>query len=179
MVATILGAPIAAVEELEVKTRYSPKWHCPNQRYRTMGRLRTILAPQWPAWERSDAHKASPREYRERLEEQVTVIFGILEVWFQAMENGTACERLPDPNFVVPSGRPPITEFLLQNLIVALDKEMDEDAFGTHGKRLGANAGSEFYRLDPVQQRALTQDLMSVLLSDDEIFWPTGGLSSF
>lgn len=177
MVATTLDAPRTNVGEAEVKTRYNPKWHCPAQRFRTMGRLRTILAPDHPRWQRSYAYEAKSGEFRSRLDDQIVIVFGILGAWFQAMENGTACERLPDPNFIVPSGRPPITEYLLQNLIVALDKEMDKDAFGTHGRKLGANAGSEFCRLDLLQQRALVQDLASVLLSNDEIFWPTGGPS--
>lgn len=174
MVATVLDAPRIAVGEVEAKTRYNPRWHCPNQRYRTMGRLRTILAPDHPRWQRADVHKAGRGEYRRSLEEQATAVFSILEAWFQAMENGTACERLPDPDFLAPQGRPPITDFLCKQLIAALDREMDEDAFGSQGKKLGADAGSEFCRLDPTQQRVLAQELMIVLLSGDEIFWPTG-----
>ena len=111
---------------------------------------------------------ASP-ELREVTQEQVVTVFAILEEWFQAMENGTAHHRLPDPNFVPSPGRPAISEALVEEFISQLDREIDTDAFDTQGRKYGADASCEFNRLAYPQRLALVQQLMGALLSDEEM----------
>lgn len=102
-------------------------------------------------------------------QKQIEAVFAVLEDWFQAMENGTAHHRLPDPNFKPPPGRPEITEELVEELIQELDREMDMDALGSRGQYYGADASCEFHRLAYPQRVALIQQLLGVLLSDEEI----------
>ena len=111
---------------------------------------------------------ASPEE-RQIVQEQIDAVFAILEDWFQAIENGTAHHRLPDPSFVPPPGRPPITEVQVEEFIKELDREIDTDALASRGRFYGADASSEFHRLAYPQQVALVQQLMTILLSEGEI----------
>ena len=108
-------------------------------------------------------------EDREAAQEQIEAVFAILEDWYQAIENGTADHRLPDPTFVPPPGRPPITEALVEEFIRELDREIDIDALGSRGKSYKADASSEFHRLAYPQRLALIQALMRVLLSEEEM----------
>ena len=100
---------------------------------------------------------------------QVEAVFGILEDWFSAVEDGTAHHRLPDPGFVPPPGRPAITEDLVEGLVAELDRELDMDAFGVQGRKYEADASCEFHRLAYPQRVALVQQLMATLLTDQEI----------
>ena len=111
---------------------------------------------------------ATSPEKREVEQEQVRDVFAILEDWFQAVEDGTAEHRLPDPTFTSPSGRPAITETLVEEFISHLDREMDTDAFGVQGKKYEADASCEFHRLAYPQRVALIQELMGVLLTEQE-----------
>ncbi len=108
-------------------------------------------------------------EKREVLLEQVRAVFVILEDWFQALEDGTVEHRLPDPTFTSPSGRPAITDTLVEEFINGLDREMDTDAFGAQGKKYQADASCQFHRLAYPQRVALTQELMGVLLTEHEV----------
>ena len=108
-------------------------------------------------------------EDREVAQEQIDTVFAILEDWFQAIENGTASHRLPDPAFEPPPGKPAITEPLVEEFIKELDREIDIDAFGSQGRKYGADATSEFHRLAYPQRVALVQQLMVGLLSQEEI----------
>ncbi len=108
-------------------------------------------------------------EKREVLLEQVRAVFVILEDWFQALEDGTVEHRLPDPTFTSPSGRPVITEILVEEFNSHLDREMDTDAFGAQGKKYEADASCEFHRLAYPQRVALIQHLMGVLLTEEEV----------
>ncbi|MEE9199196.1 MAG: hypothetical protein V3U26_05310 [Dehalococcoidia bacterium] len=108
-------------------------------------------------------------EEQEVAQEQVDTLFATLEDWFQAIENGTAHHRLPDPSFEPPPGRPAITEVLVEEFIKELDREINTDAFGSQGRKYGADASSEFHRLDYPQRVALVQQLMGVLLSEKEM----------
>ena len=112
---------------------------------------------------------ATQTEEREVLQEQIDTVFEILEDWYQGIENGTAHYRLPDPTFEPPRGRPTITEQLVEEFIKELDREINIDAFGVQGRRYGADASSEFHRLDSPQRVALVQQLMMVLLNEKEI----------
>ncbi len=102
-------------------------------------------------------------------QEQVEAVFGILEDWFSAVEDGTAHHRLPDPGFVPPPGRPAITEELVEGLIADLDREMDIDAFGVQGRKYEADASCQFHRLAYPQRVALVHQLMAALLTHQEI----------
>ena len=108
-------------------------------------------------------------EKREVVLEQVRAVFVILEDWFQALEDGTVEHRLPDPTFTSPSGRPVITETLVEEFISHLDREMDTDAFSVQGKKYEADASCEFHRLAYPQRVALIQQLMAVLLTEEEV----------
>ncbi|MFQ5933111.1 MAG: hypothetical protein ACE5KI_00530 [Dehalococcoidia bacterium] len=108
-------------------------------------------------------------EQRKLAQEQIDTVFDILEDWFQAIEDGTAHHRLPDPTFESPPGRPAITEELVNEFIRGLDREIDTDAFGSQGRKYEADASSEFHRLDYPQRVALVQQLMTVLLSEEEM----------
>ena len=112
---------------------------------------------------------ATSPEKREVEQEQVRAIFAILEDWFQALEDGTAGHRLPDPTFTSPSGRPAITETLVEEFINELDREIDTDAFGVQGKKYKADASCEFHRLAYPQRVALIQHLMGALLTEHEV----------
>ncbi|PKB83762.1 MAG: hypothetical protein BZY88_01610 [SAR202 cluster bacterium Io17-Chloro-G9] len=107
--------------------------------------------------------------YRRAARGQIKAIFEILEDFFLALEDGSVHHRLPDPTFQPPQGRPPITQELVDEFIENLDREMDLDAFDTQGKKYGADASCEFYRLEPPQRLALVQRLMSVVLSEQEM----------
>ena len=108
-------------------------------------------------------------EKREVAQEQIDAVFAILEDWFQAIEDGSAEHRLPDPTFVPPPGRPGITEALVDEFIRELDREIDTDALASRGKHFGADASGEFHRLAHPQRVALMQQLMGVVLSEDEM----------
>ena len=108
-------------------------------------------------------------EEREVAQEQIATVFGILEDWFQAIEEGNAHHRLPDPTFESPPGRPDVTELLVEEFIKELDREIDTDAFGSQGRSYGADASSEFHRLEYAQRQALVQELITVVLSPEEM----------
>ena len=108
-------------------------------------------------------------EEREVAQDQIATVFGILEDWFQAIEAETAHHRLPDPTFQSPLGRPEVTESLVEEFIKELDREIDTDAFGSQGRSYGADASSEFHRLDYPQRQALVQEIMLVVLSPEEM----------
>jgi len=108
-------------------------------------------------------------EERDVLQEQIDTVFEILESWFLAIENGTADHRLPDPSFEPPEGRPPMSEALVEEFIIELDREIDTDAFGFQGLKYGADASSEFHRLAFPQRLALVQQLMTVVLNESEM----------
>ena len=112
---------------------------------------------------------ATSPEKREVAQEQIDAVFAILEDWFQAIEDGTAEHRLPDPAFVPPPGRTEITDGLVDEFIRELDREIDTDALASRGKHFGADASSEFHRLAHPQRAALVQQLMGVVLSEDEM----------
>ena len=108
-------------------------------------------------------------EKREVAQEQIDAVFAILEDWFQAIEDGTAEHRLPDPTLVPPPGRPEITDGLVDEFIKELDREIDTDALAIRGKQFGADASSEFHRLAHPQRVALVQQLMGTVISEDEL----------
>ena len=112
---------------------------------------------------------ATSPEKRQVAQEQIAAVFTILEDWFQAIEDGTAEHRLPDPTFVTPPGRPEITDGLVDELIRELDREIDTDALATRGKQFGADASSEFHRLAHPQRVALVQQLMGTVMSEGDV----------
>ena len=118
---------------------------------------------------------ASPEE-RQVAQEQIDAVFAVLEDWFLAIEDGTADQRLPDPNFEPPPGRPAITEAMVEEFIKELDREIDTDAFGSQGRNYGADASSEFHRLAYPQRVVLIQQLIGVLLSESEMAQKAMGL---
>lgn len=89
----------------------------------------------------------------------------ILQDWFQALENGTAEYRNPDPRFVRPNDKPPYTDEEVDRVIAALDEEIDGEIQRnkSHWAAKGIQIGSAFARLAPLQRRALVEDLARVV----------------
>lgn len=116
-----------------------------------------------------DLNSVVSPEYRELEQEQARIVFEVLEEWFKALEDGSASNRFPDHRFVSPVDRPEITEELVGQLIAGLDREMEIDAFDRQGKKFGATAATEFCRLDYPQRLALTQRLIEILLSKEQM----------
>ena len=93
----------------------------------------------------------------------VAAIIFLLDDWLQAMENGTAHLRLPDPTYVRPNGKPAWTQDDLDTLIRDLDAEIDQEVTRLPGTSVGAQAGPGFSRLALPQRLALAQHLETVL----------------
>lgn len=93
----------------------------------------------------------------------VAAVIFLLDDWLQAMENGTAHLRMPDPNYVRPGGKPAWTEEELDTLIHDIDAEVDQEVHRAPGTTVGAKAGPGFARLMVPQRLALAQQLEMML----------------
>lgn len=93
----------------------------------------------------------------------VAAVIFLLDDWLQAIENGTAHLRMPDPNYVRPGGKPVWTEEELDALIRDIDAEVDQEVQRAPGTSVGARAGPGFVRLAVSQRLALAQQLEMLL----------------
>lgn len=93
----------------------------------------------------------------------VAAVIFLLHDWLQAMENGSADLRLPDPNYVRPSAKAMWTEQGLDTLIRDIDAEIDQEVTRLPGTSVGAKAGPGFHRLAFPQRFALAQQLETLL----------------
>lgn len=93
----------------------------------------------------------------------VAAVIFLLDDWLNAMKQGTAHLRFPDPNYVRPRGLPKWTEEELDTLIRDIDYEVDQEVNRAPGTSVGARAGPGFYRLAVPQRLALAQQLEAVL----------------
>jgi len=98
----------------------------------------------------------------------VAAVIFLLDDWLQAMENGTAHHRLPDPNYVRSNGKPTWTEDELDTLIRDLDAEIDQEVTRLPGTSVGAKAGPGFSRLALPQRLALAQQLDNLVQRHQE-----------
>ena len=91
-------------------------------------------------------------------------VHAVLRDWFNALEDGSASYRMPDPDYARPPGKAPWTEEDLERLIREVDEYVWQQkswAQGTHHKDYDAGPG--FDRLAPAQRLAFAQDLERAL----------------
>ena len=167
MVTPTMSAQAIIFEEPKPKNRFNPIWLCPMQKEDVRRILAKMVAPQrgqiiGPPWVQGTQ--------RMRCESQITALFDLLQNWFEALEDGSTGDRLPDPRFEFPPGRPVITEELVMAVITELDQKIGEEVFGLQGRKYKADANSGFDRLGPRQQMTLVQKLMALLLSPEELW---------
>ena len=98
----------------------------------------------------------------------VAAVILLLDDWLQAMENGTAHLRLPDPDYVRPNDKPVWTVEQLDTLIRDLDAEIDQEVTRLPGTSVGAQAGPGFSRLALLQRLALAQHLEATMEQHQE-----------
>lgn len=113
-------------------------------------------------------------------EEFKAATIAVLEDWFQALEDGTAEYRFPDPRFVRPSKPPlseeeytqkplpPYTDEDVDRIVAAIDEEIQGEIARntTHWRAKGIQTDSGFLRLGPLQRRALVEELARVAAQD-------------
>ena len=107
-------------------------------------------------------------EYIDTVEEGVTLsaftneVTAWLQQCFDLLEAGQE-DRIPsDPWYTRATGRPILTDYLVDGMILALDAEYDMEIGtypGYHRNRSGANARTGFDRLAPRARRALVEGL--------------------
>ena len=92
-------------------------------------------------------------------------VHAVLRDWFNAMNDGSAEFRLPDPEYVRPRGEKEWEEADLERLCSVIDTyiwEQKEWARGAHKKEFDETAG--YYRLGSAQRVAFAQDLERALV---------------
>src|SRR2546428_11950060 len=84
-----------------------------------------------------------------------TLTVGVLEEWYQAIENGSAPYRFPSAD------GEPRSDDDIDRIIAAIDEEIDGEIERnqSHWNAKGIFRGSGFIRLHPLQRRALVEDL--------------------
>lgn len=95
----------------------------------------------------------------------------LLEDWFQAMDDGRALLRQPDPGYQRSRGRPQWTEEELDRLVRDIDAEIDQEVNRAPGTSTGSKLGAGFTRLPLPQRLALAQQL-DALLQEHEAVLP-------
>lgn len=110
------------------------------------------------------ATKDKPEAYAYVEAENVAKVWEMVQEWFEAMESGEAWNRYPDPDWVDPPGRKPLT----QEVADAMIDEMDAD-FDLEKNRYPDGRGPEFKRLPPHARLALAQGLRAILKTPGEI----------
>jgi hypothetical protein len=93
-------------------------------------------------------------------EEETRHIIDVLQEWFQALEQGTADTRMPDPAYRWRRHCPSIEE--IDTLIREIDQYIERE-WRNWGKARGFEAPAELWRLAPPARLALMQDLDQVL----------------
>ena len=105
------------------------------------------------------------------LSEQDHAIHDVLRDWFEAMQDGTAHYRMPDPSYKRPPGTEEWTNGRLAIMLDNLDeyviaKPQRDYARTNYG--IGADASPGFMRLGHAQRVALAQDLERAILAHPE-----------
>lgn len=102
----------------------------------------------------------------------VAAVILCLEEWLLALEDGTAIHRLPELEYPKTW-----TEEQLAELMRSIDKEIDQEVARTPGTTVGAKAGPEFVRLEPLQRLALAQQLHQLCEQYKDVLGPTDEVS--
>lgn len=103
----------------------------------------------------------------------VEAVVALLSDWFNAIEDGTAHFRLPDPNHQRRNGLPPWTDAELETAMLAIDAKVGVELhWAKANKLMMCTAGPGFIRLPVEQRRAMCQQLDAVLAKFDN---GTGG----
>ena len=107
--------------------------------------------------------------------EEVCAITDVLQGWFEALEQGTAHLRLPDPAYQRRGNKPFWTPEELETLIEAIDTRIDRElSWAGKNKQMMCTAGSGFHRLELPQRLAMAQALDAVLAEYEAV--PTAAL---
>jgi hypothetical protein len=94
----------------------------------------------------------------------ITLTIGVLEDWYQAVENGSASYRFPSAD------GDPRSDDDIDRIIAAIDEEIDGEIERnqSHWNAKGIFRGSGFIRLQPLQRRALVEDLARAVAAAKE-----------
>ncbi len=85
---------------------------------------------------------------------------------FDLLEAGEIAHLLPDPFFVRPGGKPPLSDADVDRIIAAIDSEYHaemERSPGHHKNRSGATEHTDLWRLPPLARRALVEQLAIIM----------------
>lgn len=98
--------------------------------------------------------------------ENIFDAYAILIRWFGYMQRGEAALKYPDPKFVPPPGRKPLTQELADQIIAEIteDYDIEYSRFPSESK-----LGPGFDRLPSHSRIAMAQELYRVLKLEDEI----------
>lgn len=107
------------------------------------------MAYNTPAYNRYPSGHTNPN---------INAVSMVINDWFDAMEAGEAVARFPDPNYPKQW-----TEDRIDELILAIDKEYNHEAFGWAKDAYKVVAGPDFFRLEPLQRLAFIQDLHRIV----------------
>lgn len=93
----------------------------------------------------------------------------VLEDWFNALEDGSAFSRLPDPAYKRPDDKPMWTDEQLDNLVCdAIDAYVDHQRSWIElNRHIKTDTHCGFQRLDAPQRLAFAQDLERVMVRFD------------
>lgn len=91
--------------------------------------------------------------------------YAVIIKWFRLMESGEADSRYPDPHWQPAAGRPPLTQFLADQIVAELDAdyEIERARFPSTG------LGPGFTRLAPHARLTFAQELSGVMKSEAEL----------
>lgn len=109
------------------------------------------------------------KEHWSILSPREQAVHTVLQSWFDAMQDGTAVHRLPDPGYQRPPEKEPWTEADLERLVTEIDTYVEQQMGWANGvdyaREGGANfdAGPGYARLAPAQRLAFAQDLERVV----------------
>jgi hypothetical protein len=94
----------------------------------------------------------------------------VLEDWMEAIEDGTATQRLPRPNYTRPDGKPLWTEAQLEELVgEAIDDYVDRQRdWMRRNRNIATDSDPGYRRLDGPQRLALAQDLLEVCVQFEQ-----------
>lgn len=100
---------------------------------------------------------------------QDKAIHAVLYDWANALSDGTAQYRQPDPSYERPAGAKEWTDERLEALLREIDEYVWAQAAWTKTNRgIEADAGPGYLRLAPPQRLALAQDLERAILANPD-----------
>lgn len=102
---------------------------------------------------------------------QLYAIHEVLRDWFDALQDGTAHYRMPDPSYKRPEGCEPWTNGRIATMLLDIDEYVAAPAQRNYAKAnygIVADAGPGYMRLEHAQRIALAQDLERAILAHPE-----------